>query len=173
MKAARLSRWEMLGDRIPDLPQTQHILPHLSLTLNAEEQTTLRIRFQTTGAPFLPFLVLSESDFQQYEMHLHLIWGTFVGIILLMMAYNLVLYLGVNDRAYILYIGYVVSMLLLLGVVHGYGLYLFPTALQLWLSSKIIAINSAAAYFTLQFAIHFSAIQSRRWSHLPIQSGVQ
>lgn len=144
-----------LGDKAQVKESLSFIIPHSNFIIPAEQSITLRIRFETDGAPFLPMVILTLEDFEKYQRHIHLIWGTFVGVILLMMAYNLVLYLGVNDRAYLLYIGYITSMLVLLGAVHGFGHYLFPTALQLWLGSKIITLNSIAAFFAVQFALYF------------------
>lgn len=144
-----------MGDRTELVPLEQRILPHTNLTLRGNETAVFRIHFQTQGAPYMPLAVFNENDFERYQDHLHLIWGTFIGIVLLMSAYNLVLYYGVGERAYSLYIGYIFAMLLLLGVVHGYGYYLFPVGLQQWLSDNIISINSLAAFFTLQFALHF------------------
>jgi EAL domain-containing protein (putative c-di-GMP-specific phosphodiesterase class I) len=145
----------VLGDRVSNVEQKQRILPHVSFLLDSQESKTILIRLETAGSPFLPLLILSSEEFEEYEKTLHLIWGTFIGIVLLMSAYNLVLYFGVGDRTYFMYIGYIISMLLLLGVVHGYGYYIFPEPIQLWLSDKVIALNSIAAFFTLQFALLF------------------
>ncbi|TCS41374.1 EAL domain-containing protein [Reinekea marinisedimentorum] len=147
----------LTGDRqSPQLnPITQFVLPSVDFTLAPAESVELYIYLQTEGAPILPFVILNETDFHAYIDVLHLIWGAFIGIILLMSAYNFVLFHGVRDRTYLLYICYITTMLLELGVVHGYGYYLLPAAVQQWLSDNIISINTIAAYFTIHFALYF------------------
>jgi len=143
------------GDTVDLVPRALRILPHVVFDLDTDEHLEFRIHAQTTGAPYLPLIILDNPTFKEYQNTLHLIWGTFIGIVLLMSAYNLVLYFGVGDRAYFVYICYIYTMLMLLGVVHGYGYYVFPESVQRWLSSKIIAIDSLAAYFTILFCVYF------------------
>ncbi len=150
-----------LGDRVGSVPRALRILPNIEFKLPALSEVEFWVNVQTTGAPYLPLAIIEHSEFHEYQKTLHLIWGTFIGIILLMSAYNMVLYFGVGDRAYFVYICYICTMLLLLGVVHGYGYYIFPETLQRWLSAKIIAINAIAAYFTLQFALYFLRFQPK------------
>jgi len=144
-----------LGDTVELVSRDQRVLPSVDIELAANATTDYLIHFETQGAPYLPFVVITQLEFEDYQNTLHLIWGSFIGIVLLMSAYNLVLYFGVGDRTYFIYICYVITMLLLLGVVHGYGYYIFPEKIQLWLHKNIIAINSIAVYFTLQFSLYF------------------
>jgi EAL domain-containing protein (putative c-di-GMP-specific phosphodiesterase class I)/GGDEF domain-containing protein len=143
------------GDQVEGVKKQQRISPHVSFLLLPNQTKIFLIHNQNTGAPYLPMILIDSNNFKDYEKTLHLIWGTFIGIILLMSAYNLVLYIGVGDNTYFLYVCYIVSMLMLLGVVHGFGYYIFAEPLQLWLSKNIIFLNYCAAYFTLQFALNF------------------
>jgi EAL domain-containing protein (putative c-di-GMP-specific phosphodiesterase class I)/GGDEF domain-containing protein len=133
----------------------QYVLPKVLFTLAATESTELLVHMQTEGAPIMPFIILNEPDFHAYLDLLHLLWGAFIGIILLMSAYNFVLFFGVRDRTYLLYICYITSMLLELGIVHGFGYYLFPFGVHQWLSDNIMTINTIVAYFTVYFALYF------------------
>jgi EAL domain-containing protein (putative c-di-GMP-specific phosphodiesterase class I) len=98
---------------------------------------------------------MTKDEFEDYRILEHLIWGTFIGIALLMAVYNLVLYLGVRDLTYLAYIGYVMAIMIELGVVHGYGYYLFPESLQLYLSKQIIPLNVVLSLMTIFFAFNF------------------
>jgi EAL domain-containing protein (putative c-di-GMP-specific phosphodiesterase class I) len=153
--ANEYKRLAVFGDQVKDVKLQQRISPHYPFSLLPNQTLTLLIHNQNTGAPYLPMIFINSEDFENYEKTLHLIWGTFIGIILLMSAYNLVLYIGVGDKTYFLYVCYIISMLMLLGVVHGFGYYIFTDAIQLWLSDKAIFLNYCAAYFTLQFALNF------------------
>ena len=145
----------LLGDNVDSVPLDKRIMPNYQFSLGANQSQELLIHRQSDGSPYTPFLFFDTSSFSEYEGILHLIWGCFIGLVLLISAQNLVLYAGVRDKAYFYYAAYVLSMLLLLGVLHGFGYYILPTWLQLQLSKNIMALNAAACYFTLLFALHF------------------
>ena len=66
------------------------------------------------------------------------IWGIFVGVLLMAALYNLVLYFGIKDRVYLIYIGYIVSAITLMGAVLGFGFYLWPKQWQLFIHEQIV-----------------------------------
>ncbi|EAR10516.1 EAL domain-containing protein [Reinekea blandensis] len=142
------------GDQTQNPVRLQLMLPHVPFRLSDIPQR-FYIKAQTNGAPIVPVTILTADGFNQLEQSLHLIWGSFCGIILLMVVYNLVLYMGLKDETYVYYSGYIFSLLLLLGVAHGYGYYLFPRSLQQWLSANIISLNALATLMTFLFASSF------------------
>lgn len=143
------------GDQTHEASRLQLILPHHPFLLAEKASAVFYIRAQTNGAPVVPVTIMTESEFSQLEQSLHLIWGTFIGIVLLMVVYNLVLFMGLKDATYLYYVGYIFSLLLLLGVVHGYGYYLFPRPVQQWLSHHVITLNALATLLTFHFAVSF------------------
>jgi len=66
-----------------------------------------------------------------------------------------VLYAGLKDGVYLVYIGYIVSVLMMLGVVMGFGHYIFTEAMIRWLRLHIVPINISVVIFTLSFALLF------------------
>jgi len=130
-------------------------LPHLGFELGPMASQTLFVRAQTDGAPILPLSIMEAEGFAHYQRSLHLVWGAFIGTVLLMAIYNLLLYQGLKDRTYLYYVGYVLSLMVMLGVVHGYGNYLFPRSLQQWLSQQVISLNTVATLLTFLFGVHF------------------
>jgi hypothetical protein len=131
------------------------VLPRAELRLAEHQEKHLLIPQQTNGSPYTPFLFFDKAGFEEYERILHLIWGGFIGLVLLMSTYNLVLFTGVRDTTYFYYIGYIFSFLVLLGIVHGFGYYLFPIKVQQILSTGVIVINASATFFALKFATNF------------------
>lgn len=130
-------------------------LPSYAFELAPQSQSQWLISSQTLGAPNLPIVVFEQQYFDQYKLYLFALWGSFIGICLLMAIYNLILYWGVGDRLYLLYTGYVLSVLVTLGMVHGYHYLLLPVPLAQWLSPYIISFNYCIALFILLFALYF------------------
>ena len=60
-----------------------------------------------------------------------------------MALYNLVLFLGLKDNVYLLYIGYITSVLMMLGVVIGFGHYIWPESILRFLRENIVAVNTS------------------------------
>lgn len=143
------------GDKTNTASRAQLALPEVRFSTGASQSMHLYIHAQTDGSPVLPLILQTTDAADQTHLQLYLIWGIFIGTVLLMSAYNLVLYLGLKDIAYLSYIGYILTMLLLLGAVHGFGYYLFPLTLQQFLMERIITLNTVAAAFTFLFAKHF------------------
>lgn len=147
-----------LGDKVNVLTTEYRVLPHIDLTVAESGSTELLIEFSNDGSNLAPIRVMHHADFDEYLQTIHLIWGGFIGIVLLMTAYNLILFIALRDKAYISYVGYVLSMLVLLGLTHGYGYYLFEEDIQRWMSDNNMAFNSLAGYFTISFAVNYLRI---------------
>ena len=150
----------LFGDKSKNIDIDQRILPNIAFELAPSKSTTLYIHAQTRGSPILSFKLMTENIFQQYERSLHLIWGAFIGITLIMGAYNAVLYAGIRDNVYLYYIGYLVSVFLMIGVIHGFGYYFYAEGVQLWLSQQIISLQTLVAINALTFGKKFLKIQA-------------
>lgn len=158
VQTARVSRIAELGDETPGLETEQRTKPHATFQLNPNDTLQVVISAETSGAPKLPIVLLTAEEFEQYVRVERMIWGSFIGIALLMAVYNLVLYMGVRDLSYLAYVGYAITVLIALGVVHGYNYYLFPEAFAQALSKHIIPVNALLAIVTLFFAQFFLRI---------------
>jgi len=69
--------------------------------------------------------------------------------------YNLILFFTIHDNLYLIYIGYIISILMMSGVVIGFGHYIWPEPIIAIFRRNIVSLNFAAATFTLLFAIYF------------------
>lgn len=129
--------------------------PSLNTVVTAKKTLTLLIKTKTTGTPSLPLALFLKEDFDKYQNAVHIIWGAFIGVILLMALYNLILYLGVKEVLYLIYVGYVACFLMVLGVVHGFISYIVPYSVQLLISQKIIVLFSLVGFLMIAFAFKF------------------
>ncbi|MEL0646531.1 EAL domain-containing protein [Pseudoalteromonas agarivorans] len=144
-----------LGDKEESLSLFQYSVPHIRFSLPSKSIERLAIKIDTTGISKTPVNLYRYKEFVDLVRSQTGIWGIFAGVLLMAALYNLVLYFGIKDRVYLIYIGYIISALCLMGVVMGFGFYLWPLELQLFLHEKVIFTNYAMAFFTLAFCTMF------------------
>ncbi|MBQ4856607.1 EAL domain-containing protein [Pseudoalteromonas sp. MMG007] len=144
-----------LGDKEESLSLFQYSVPHIRFSLPSKSIERLAIKIDTIGISKTPVNLYRYKEFVDLVRSQTGIWGIFAGVLLMAALYNLVLYFGIKDRVYLIYIGYIMSALCLMGVVMGFGFYLWPLELQLFLHEKVIFTNYAMAFFTLAFCTMF------------------
>lgn len=165
-QASQIVQQKHLGDHRLDLPFVQRITPHFDFEVASEATATVYVRIATTGISNTPIHIYQLPDFQQLVKKMHLLWGLFIGVLVIIGLYNLVLYFAVKDTVYLIYNAYILSCLSLFGVVLGSGFYIFPVQMQLILHHQIIAVNCSVAIFVLLFLIYFLKINGEKpWQY--------
>ncbi|NMR26271.1 EAL domain-containing protein [Pseudoalteromonas sp. NEC-BIFX-2020_015] len=144
-----------LGDTELGLSLLQYSVPHIRLSLPAQSKQKLVLKIDTTGISKTPVNLYGEAEFQELTRSQTAIWGIFVGVLIMAALYNLVLFFGIRDRVYLVYIGYIISAIILMGAVLGFGFYLWPLSWQLFFHKYIVVSNYAIAFFTLSFCTMF------------------
>lgn len=148
-------KYSELGDKRLGNNIEEFAFPSYKLSLPELGSTTIFIKTKTEGPSSLPMALFEVEKFEQYKIITYLTWGIFVGVSLLIGVYNLILYIGVKDKAYLVYIGYVVVFLLLLAGLHGFLIYITPISLFDSLSTKVITLHFLIGFLTLMFAYYF------------------
>jgi EAL domain-containing protein (putative c-di-GMP-specific phosphodiesterase class I) len=151
-----------LGDLREDLTLFQYSVPHIHLNIPSHTKHTLLVKIDTTGISKTPINLYGEVEFQSLNRSQATIWGIFVGVLIMAALYNLVLFFGIKDRVYLIYIGYIVSAIILMGGVLGFGFYLWPISWQLFFQKHIIVSNYAISIFTLAFCTMFLRYHKER-----------
>tara|TARA_Y100000588_G_scaffold51036_3_gene48084 strand:+ start:43336 stop:45858 length:2523 start_codon:yes stop_codon:yes gene_type:complete len=154
-EAGQVQHSAQLGDHRRNLSQLEYALPHYAFTLQAQQQHTLVIGIHTTGISKTPVNLYSEQTFFELSRSTFSLWSVYVGVLLMTALYNLILYFSIRDRVYLLYVGYILAVMTLLGIVLGYGFYLWPTSWQQWFHHQVILFNYAIAITTLGFCVMF------------------
>lgn len=144
-----------LGDHNLKNSKEDRAFPNYKVFLEAKQQSSFLIYSTTTGVTNLPISIFDTDNYHRFKDAVYLIWGAFIGIIVVMSVYNLILFYGTREKLYILYIGYIATFLIELGVVHGYGFYIIPSPLFEFLSENIVSLNFMLGYFSLMFALNF------------------
>ena len=148
------------GDLQQDVSIDNRIFPSLAFDLNANQTKIFWLHLQTNGSPLVSINVMQESIFTEYVKFLHLIWGAFIAITLVMAIYNCVLFVGLRDRTYLYYVFYLLSVLMMTGMVHGFGYYLLPEKLQMLLSNSMAISQSLVSISALLFGAAFLSIDA-------------
>ena len=125
-------------------------------------QLELYLRVQSEGSIEIPLRVWSRDAFWNVEQGTLLLKGAFAGVLLVMIFYNIFVFLVVRDQSYLYYVGYGASILLFQLSVDGLAYqYMWPD-LKGWHQTSLILFVSFAAVFRCMFTISFLDL-ARRW----------
>ena len=144
-----------LGWQQQQLSRAQRSMPHIAFVLQPQQVSQFYIRIQTEGIAKTPIKIYQQADFNRLAQFIFLLWGIFTGILIMTAMYNLVLYLGLKDPIYLIYVGYILSILMMYGVVIGFGHYIWPENFIRLIREHIVTANILALIFTVSFAILF------------------
>jgi EAL domain-containing protein (putative c-di-GMP-specific phosphodiesterase class I)/GGDEF domain-containing protein len=144
-----------LGWQASNLNRLNRSIPSYEMRLEQKETVELYIRIATEGVAKTPINLYLKDDFYNLVRFTFLIWGSFIGILVAIALYNLVLFLGLKDSVYLLYVGYITSILMMLGVVIGFGHYIWPESLLRIFHGNMAAIGVLIIIFVMSFALSF------------------
>ena len=141
------------GDRRPfasrPLGLRDFIFP---VTLPAQGESTFYLRFASQGAMNIGLSVSSERAFLLNQELDQLLMGVYYGGFLVLVIYNLFLFMAVRDRAYISYMGYVLCYGLYFGALNGVSFHLLWPGSP-WLANESLVLTLGLALsFGVQFA---------------------
>jgi EAL domain-containing protein (putative c-di-GMP-specific phosphodiesterase class I)/GGDEF domain-containing protein len=145
----------LLGDYSQSIFTLKDSLPHFNLKFVPHKTSDVYLRVTSKGSTIIPIILHDDASFQTQIYKTFLTWGAFIGIILIMTAYNTLLYLGIRDNIYLFYIGYIIVMLVQLGIIYGYGFHLFPFELQRFFSHNVVVFNYVISIVAILFALFF------------------
>ena len=160
----RIVKQQHQGDQQDQINFKQRIISQFKFDVSALDETTLYVRIATSGIANTPINIYKGNEFSELVQKKHLLWGIFIGVSIVIGLYNLLLYFAIKDVVYLIYNGYIFSIVALQGVVLGYGYYLFPEPLQIFLNLQVISLNCLTAIFVLLFLIYFLKFQiEKKW----------
>lgn len=140
----------------------RHFLVPLQLPAGGEQTVLLRVR--STSSVQVPMTLWDERAYFDHDQTRLLGQGIYFGTMLVMVLYNLFVYLAIGERNYLYYVLYVLCMPLFLASLNGLAFqYLWPGATQ-WNDQAIIVSLAGVVLFGLLFTNRF--LQLRQ--HLPI-----
>ncbi len=97
------------------------------VTVPPRGDTTYYIRLVTTGTAQLPATLMTFDRFQANDHNSQMVLGVYYGVLLVMIAYNLFIFLATRDRSYFFYVLYILGFGLGVFALDGLGFeYLWP-----------------------------------------------
>jgi len=130
------------------------------LHIPQESETYIYLRVRSSSAMQIPIYLWDERHFLSQDRYKTLGQGLFFGAMIVMLCYNLFLFLATRRKAYFSYSAYIATSTLLLSAINGYG-YEF-----LWTGSPAFQEKSTALFCALTsssiqlFSIHFIGLLS-------------
>ncbi len=112
-------------------------------------------RLQTTSSAQLPLRLWDAADFGAKVNTENYVFGLFLGIFVVMAAYNFFLYMSIREPAYITYVAYIAAFLLLQLALNGLAAeYFWPSSI--WWINRSVPFSVAACLFTASlFTVQF------------------
>lgn len=145
----------VLGDK---KPFAQRIVKHQNFVMPIQLRPGLNqiyIRLASTGTLEAPFRIWDPERFHEANRDENLIQGVLIGILLIMVFYNLFVFFSTGDINYIFYILFVASFLLLHLTLTGFTFaYAWPNAVR-WNSIAISTFMASTGIFACLFTNSF------------------
>lgn len=144
------------GDALPfqerQIKQRNHLF---ELELAAGEPQRIYLRLESQGSIQIPLTLWAPVAYlEEQSGHIYVL-AIIYGVLLVMLFYNLFIYLSVRDRSYLYYIFYIASFGLYQVSVNGLGVqYLWPNW-PWWANASTPFLIGAAGLFGCQFARSF------------------
>ncbi len=153
---ARLLQTVRTGDDRPYVDRPlEHVAFDLPLELPRAQPVTVYLRVQSRGTVQVPMTLWQEEAYLEHHDTVTALQGIYFGIILIMILYNLFLYLMVRERAYIHYVLFVAMFGLFTAGLYGWGYrYLWPEAVH-FQQYNIAVFISLSTIFASRFIHHF------------------
>lgn len=133
---------------------------NFDLELAAGETVDVLIRVQTTGAIQMPMVLWSDIAFADKVSTEQIVFGLYYGMLFSLGIYNLLLFLVIRDRNYLLYVFYIVSYGLFQVSLNGLAFqYLWPDSPD-WNNRSIACLMGIGMFFIMLFSHSFLALKT-------------
>jgi signal transduction histidine kinase len=144
------------GDALPfserQIKQRNHLF---ELELPPDQPKRIYLRLESQGSIQAPLTLWAPLAYlEEQSAHIYML-AIIYGVLLVMLVYNLFIYLSVRDRSYLYYILYIGSFGLYQVSVNGLGVQYFWPDLPWWANASTPFLIGAAGLFGCQFARSF------------------
>ncbi|KPQ27765.1 MAG: diguanylate cyclase [Marinobacter excellens HL-55] len=149
----------VLGDKQPFYDRPIHhrnfVVPML---LPPGATISVYLRVDTTSSMQVPLTLWDRDAFYAADQGRSMLEGLYYGVVLVMILYNLFVFMAVGERSFLYYVGYITTMPLFLASLHGVGFqYLWPEGTW-WNDQSIIVFLNLVIVFGGAFSIRFISV---------------
>ncbi len=155
-KGRRLMEERASGDILPfSSREVPFVNAVFSITEPAASSRTCYVRCQTKGSMDLFLTIWSPAAFRDHASRMDVIFAIYYGAMLVMVIYNLFLFLSLRDRSYLYYVLYCLAFVLFQLCMNGLAFqYLWPD-FPWWAKHSIPFWVLLSAVFAVQFLRYF------------------
>jgi len=140
------------------LPFSKREIKHRNFIFNLQAypgSNTYYMRFKTESGMFFPMTIWRKETFVTYDHDAQYVLGLYYGIILVMILYNLFIYISLKDSAYLHYILYISCFMLYQMTSNGLAYeYLWPDSIW-WNRRSTIFFAGLAMFWGIKFTQSF------------------
>lgn len=156
---------EKQGDQIPfSKRKNKHKHFLLDMSINSGATETYLLRVKSWELLLLPMAIGTPVSMVKSSLNEELFFGLFFGIMMVLVLYNLFIYITVRDRSYLYYVIYILFILLTQASLNGYtSIIFFPN--NPWLSNITLILFNSIAGIT---AVEFIKLFLKTKDHTPI-----
>lgn len=149
-----------LGDKQPfhERP-TEHRLFLIPFELEPSDSKTIYLRLNSSSSIQAPIKIWKPNAYQETDVLTNVVHGVYIGGMLIIGLYNLLIFIALRDKIYLYYVAYVFSMLMFLSSLNGWTFqYLWPRSTS-WNDLSILMFLNGVVLFTVVFANRFLELQ--------------
>jgi diguanylate cyclase (GGDEF)-like protein len=152
----------LAGDLLPfaDRP-VAHRSQLFPLVLPAAEPRTLYLRVASEGIMSVPVRLWQADALWQRDLLAYSALSLYFGVLIGLLLYNLLLYLSLRDRLYLIYVAFVATMAIGQAGLTGFGGQFLWPQLTWWANIAPVAGMSATGFFAVLFARGFLSTPSK------------
>ena len=114
---------------------------------------------QSNDSMTVPLFYWEKSVLQKFDTVRHLLFGIFFGLMISLALYNFLLFLSIQNRAYLWYVLYILSFTIFYLTVYGYFRFLFGSLIHNGISYFVMISSIFTAIFALLFGNQFLQIK--------------
>ena len=147
VKNQKILNSQVAGDNLPfNTREIKHRNILYTLNIEPNDYVDMYVGVRSEGSIQAPMTLWEENSFYVQDQAKQLIQGLFYGALVLMLVYNLFLFISLRERSYFIYVLFVMSALMSQAAVRGDTFqYFWPE--NIWLSNK------SAGFFTIAMTV--------------------
>ena len=137
----------LMGDKYPFAQRpVKHKNFVFPVSLKSSEKVQLLFKFKTESSMQLPVSLYQEAEFLNLTQYNTTGFGIYYGSMLIMIIYNLFIYLTVREKEYLSYVFYVSSILIFIASLNGVS-YQFLWPDSVWWNDEVIVFSLLSGTF--------------------------
>jgi len=137
----------------------------INLIILPDSTRTVYLRIKSNASNVIPIEVNSANTYFKNADYENLLVGGFVGIVLVMAFYNVVLFIIVGDKSYMYYVAYIFFLGISQVLLRGYGVNFLVSEKTLINNYLIPVIRVCFGYSILLFAAEFLQLKRKLKAH--------